>query len=252
MKVVRLVLQAVVTGFCREERILTSACSPRSESDACRDLVSNKGRLMRLDTHMYWLLGLISMGSSLLFASADVLSANPSAETSHFGAVNDAAEAAYPFTVAGGHSGSQLPAVYRAAVKRFPNVAACLSVSEGDPPQDVGDLDWSRTASREDIDVCIFRILTSLHDVNKGIAWFRRQGFQIEAFHPDASSETSFRKQGQVYQSYAATISTKKLYEKTSWSKLSATFHLAPVASVQVLTTSTGAPLSTKCTFNLE
>jgi hypothetical protein len=208
---------------------------------------------MYRDVHICRLLRLLFLGSNLFIANSGLLFANQSTEMNYFSAVNDAAEAKYPFTAAGGRSGSQLPAVYRAAVSKFPNVGACLRVSEpGVASPDVGDLDWSRTASREEVDVCVFRVLTSLHDVNKGVDWFRRQGFQIEAFHADASSETSSHKPGQIYQSYTATISTKQFYAKTSWSKLSAAFYLAPVASVQVLTTATGRPVATTLSFNLE
>jgi len=72
---------------------------------------------------------------------------------------------------------------YRKAVKKFPNVDACLIT-----PKDADSINWSIIKSTTELEVCLSRIHTYLGDVNKSEEWFERQGFKVIVYNysPDS------------------------------------------------------------------
>ena len=65
-------------------------------------------------------------------------------------------------------------------VKKFPDVRSCLVRSEhrSEVP-DLRKLDWKRMHKTEDVNVCFFRIFTSIGNAIGSLRWINEQGFQV-------------------------------------------------------------------------
>jgi hypothetical protein len=78
---------------------------------------------------------------------------------------------------------------YKRALRRFPDVRSCLTKEEREKPQpDLRQIDWDAVRNIKDIDVCVFRIASSIEDVEAIRAWLRYHGFRVGdltwAVHP--------------------------------------------------------------------
>jgi hypothetical protein len=70
---------------------------------------------------------------------------------------------------------------YRDAVTRFPDVRACLVDSErGKQIPDLTRFDWNKIKSRDDAEVCLFRVFSSIGNVERSRQWFESQGFKTK------------------------------------------------------------------------
>ncbi len=63
------------------------------------------------------------------------------------------------------------------AAKRWPNVRSCLIREESIAKQpDISRIDWGRMKLPEDLDVCMFRIFSSINSVKSTKLWFTENG----------------------------------------------------------------------------
>lgn len=72
---------------------------------------------------------------------------------------------------------------YRKAVKKFPDVDACLIT-----PKNADSINWQIIKTTIELKVCLSRIHTYLGDVHESEEWFKRQGFKVIVYDypPDA------------------------------------------------------------------
>lgn len=66
---------------------------------------------------------------------------------------------------------------FRRALAKFPNVRACLMKKERDSKTpDLRNFAWSKMTRDAYIEVCLFRIMSSLNDPDLAAQWYRSQG----------------------------------------------------------------------------
>jgi hypothetical protein len=69
---------------------------------------------------------------------------------------------------------------YKRALRRFPDVRSCLIEVERDKPQpDLRQIDWDAVRNTKDIDVCVFRIASSIRDVEYIRLWLTHHNFEV-------------------------------------------------------------------------
>jgi hypothetical protein len=69
---------------------------------------------------------------------------------------------------------------YRRALRRFPDVRSCLIEREREKPQpDLRRIDWDAIQDIQEIEVCIYRIVTSIGDIEIAKLWLRYHGFTV-------------------------------------------------------------------------
>lgn len=90
---------------------------------------------------------------------------------------------------------------YDRALRRFPDVRSCLTEDERNKPQpDLREIDWDEMRNVRDVDVCVFRIASSIQDVDRIKNWLRHQGFTVgemsrrfsESYTPRYATEPAF------------------------------------------------------------
>lgn len=119
-----------------------------------------------------------------------------------------------------------LQSSYGNSILKFPDVRSCLMASErhAETP-DLRRMEWSEMESTRDVDVCVFRILSSLPSMEDGRSWFRSQGFELtDVKSAKAQIAIPFQKKGKVYMSYTAVSGTEEFSSKTNdkWTQSSA------------------------------
>ncbi len=68
---------------------------------------------------------------------------------------------------------------YRAALSRFPDVRSCLTEEEREKPQpDLRQVEWGGIRDTRDIDVCVFRIATSVKAIDIIKEWLGLNSFR--------------------------------------------------------------------------
>lgn len=71
---------------------------------------------------------------------------------------------------------------YESAINSFPNVRSCLIENERNEPQpDLRQIDWSAMHDIHDIDVCVFRIASSIEVIESIKSWLRYHGIKVGA-----------------------------------------------------------------------
>ncbi|NRB20577.1 MAG: hypothetical protein HRU33_24345 [Rhodobacteraceae bacterium] len=71
------------------------------------------------------------------------------------------------------------------AARRWPDVRSCLMLDERNAERpDVAKINWNRMRRDEDIEVCMFRIFSSLGNSDRIILWFQRQGIRNAKIAP--------------------------------------------------------------------
>lgn len=69
---------------------------------------------------------------------------------------------------------------YGEPILRFPDVRSCLVESErGEPVPDLRLMDWDAAENLADVDVCVFRVASSIGDVDTVKLWLRYHGFHV-------------------------------------------------------------------------
>ena len=69
---------------------------------------------------------------------------------------------------------------YRQALRGFPDVRSCLTTDERDKPQpDLRQIDWDAIHDVQEISVCVFRIASSIEDVEAIRTWLRYHDFSV-------------------------------------------------------------------------
>jgi hypothetical protein len=69
----------------------------------------------------------------------------------------------------------------RSAVDTFPDVQSCLVESErGAYFPNLTRFDWARVKQPEDAEVCMFRVFSSIEDIEQSKEWLRSQWFDVE------------------------------------------------------------------------
>ncbi len=91
---------------------------------------------------------------------------------------------------------------YRNAIRRFPDVRSCLTTDEREKPQpDLRQIDRGAIGNIREIDVCVFRIASSIEDIETIQLWLRHHGFTMdevrrrrrESYVPKYETEPIFR-----------------------------------------------------------
>jgi hypothetical protein len=82
--------------------------------------------------------------------------------------------------------GSKLPPDYKAALRRFPDADSCLSPNNGPAPWStkpaaviLRNFAWSNIHGKAEAEVCLFRALNRLGNVDAAARWFELQGFLV-------------------------------------------------------------------------
>ncbi|HUS53270.1 MAG TPA: hypothetical protein VMY41_04595 [Thermohalobaculum sp.] len=69
---------------------------------------------------------------------------------------------------------------YRKALRSFPDLRSCLTANERERPQpDLRQIDWDAMRDSRDIDVCVFRIASSIKDIELIKGWLRYHDFGV-------------------------------------------------------------------------
>ena len=69
---------------------------------------------------------------------------------------------------------------YRKAIRRFPDVRSCLTTDEREKPRpDLRQIDWAAIDDIREIEVCIFRIASSIEDIETIKLWLQYHGFTV-------------------------------------------------------------------------
>ncbi len=69
---------------------------------------------------------------------------------------------------------------YKRALRSFPDVRSCLTEEErGKSQPDLRQMDWGAVSNIRDIDVCVFRIASSIEDVETIRIWLRYHDFRV-------------------------------------------------------------------------
>lgn len=69
---------------------------------------------------------------------------------------------------------------FKRALRKFPDVRSCLIPEEQEKQRpDLRQIDWSAIGEFKEINVCVFRIATSIDDVEGIRKWFRYHGFRL-------------------------------------------------------------------------
>ncbi|MBY5746875.1 hypothetical protein HFO28_25320 [Rhizobium leguminosarum] len=128
------------------------------------------------------LLVTVSVGAMLLGAPVDA------ADITYHRLSN---ETDFPF-LKNGRPAYDLPqagAGYRDSIMRFPDVRACLKKGERSKAKpDLSQVDWTAMRLTKDFDVCIFRILSSIADIEESRRWFLDQGFAVRPVRQEPAS----------------------------------------------------------------
>lgn len=67
---------------------------------------------------------------------------------------------------------------YQQAIASWPDVRSCLIAAERKKEQpNILLFDWQQVHSTEEAEVCLFRVMSSLDDIDKAMKWFQAQGF---------------------------------------------------------------------------
>jgi hypothetical protein len=67
---------------------------------------------------------------------------------------------------------------YKKALRRFPDVRSCLIEGERDRPRpDLRQIDWGGIENIQEIDICVFRIASSIEDIDIIKYWLKIQEF---------------------------------------------------------------------------
>jgi len=91
---------------------------------------------------------------------------------------------------------------YRKALRRFPNVRSCLIEVERENPQpDLRQIDWGAIGNIREIEVCVFRVASSIGDIATIKLWLLHHGFTMdevsrrrrESYAPKYETEPIFR-----------------------------------------------------------
>jgi len=143
-----------------------------------------------------------------------------------------------------------------AAVEQFPDLHSCLM------PRDrtlaVGDrlmpnfVAWKLFGTPIEVDVCVFRILTALDDIDEGRKWLAEQGFKVEATETVPPRRVGIRTtEGQI-QTYSVSMPAREFAHLTYWSRISLGYWLARSVSGEIALTTYGKPISVNFTVNVE
>ena len=77
---------------------------------------------------------------------------------------------------------------YPNALRRFPDVRSCLTTDEREKPQpDLRQMDWGAIHDIKEIEVCVFRIASSIEDIGTIILWLLHHGFIVHKFPRELS-----------------------------------------------------------------
>lgn len=69
---------------------------------------------------------------------------------------------------------------YKNALRSFPDVRSCLTEEErGKSQPDLRQMDWGAIGNIREIEVCVFRIASSIEDIETIILWLRHHGFEV-------------------------------------------------------------------------
>lgn len=69
---------------------------------------------------------------------------------------------------------------YKRALRRFPDVRSCLVEKEREKPKpDLRQIDWDKIRNIKDIDVCVFRIASSIEDIENIKLWLLHHDFRV-------------------------------------------------------------------------
>jgi hypothetical protein len=143
-----------------------------------------------------------------------------------------------------------------AAVARFPNLQSCLmprhstlAVGKRLLPTSVA---WASFNTPIEVDVCVFRILTALDDIDEGRKWLAEQGFKVEAIETVPPRRVGIRTtEGQI-QTYSVSMPAQEFAHLTYWSRISLGYWLARSVSGEIALTTYGKPISVNFTVNVE
>jgi hypothetical protein len=81
---------------------------------------------------------------------------------------------------------------YERALRRFPDVRSCLTTDEREKPQpDLREIDWDAIGDVKEMEVCVFRIVSSIGDIGTIKIWFQHHDFSV-------AEENRFRTQRYV------------------------------------------------------
>ncbi len=81
---------------------------------------------------------------------------------------------------------------YKRALRRLPDVRSCLTTDERDKPQpDLRQIDWEAIGNVREMEVCVFRIASSIEDIETIKIWFQHHDFSV-------GTENRFRTQRYV------------------------------------------------------
>ncbi|MCK4860767.1 MAG: hypothetical protein KAS85_02485 [Rhodobacteraceae bacterium] len=70
---------------------------------------------------------------------------------------------------------------YRKSILRFPNVLTCLKEEErGKSEPDLRQIDWDMIHNTREMEVCVFRIASSIEDVEYIKIWLQYHGYRVD------------------------------------------------------------------------
>ncbi|MEO1159995.1 MAG: hypothetical protein AAFW74_05965, partial [Pseudomonadota bacterium] len=88
------------------------------------------------------------------------------------------------------------------SVWRFPDTRSCLKSSESAKQQpDLLKFNWSSIWLPGDLEVCVFRIASSLGSIAATRAWFQHQGLRVSGPYPSSNprSDAMFISAGRIF-----------------------------------------------------
>ncbi|WP_129422406.1 hypothetical protein [Rhizobium leguminosarum] len=92
------------------------------------------------------------------------------------------AESEFPFAIYGRPASTLVEGGgrYNPSIRKYPDASACLVETERtNAHPDLTRVNWDSMDLTTDVDVCVFRILTSIGHIGEGRRWFETQGFQL-------------------------------------------------------------------------
>ena len=144
---------------------------------------------------------------------------------------------------------------YSESISRFPDLASCQDAS-GQPAQtatrDTIRIDWKATKTTKDVDVCVFRALTAIHDFARGRTWLEEQGFEVYAAHSYGTQQVIYGTSSAKWRTFGTEINKLKFRDVFGLEISRLQFHALRGVSMQVSVDEFAYPKSVQLTLNFE
>lgn len=141
--------------------------------------------------------------------------------------------------------------MYEDAARKFPNVQSCLVADRARAA--ALEVDWSRTRSAVEAEVCISRVAAKVRTVDRLVDWLRASGFSIVAVRPAADGDThvnALLRSGRVIEAHWSMRKNGPMYRKGFVDSVTHRLIGREVA-VTIFTADSGGAVSVNCAVNV-